>query len=241
MFLRPTIESLEPRQLFSGGPFDPHGLEQAETAFANVNASALQASPVQTTAMNVIGLQTATTSATHYMSLGIELGTNPQSPPPVSSNRPMMVAPNLLNGAGGVVIAQPPANVHTSDRSAEPDAAGGGSSTPLNLSDGASASHAPAPQPADEAHNQDAGSLSRAPVSGPRQVLDLCFADDDWAPPVEDALTSGSDKVEGSCGLDLVVAAVGMAASVHFATNDLETRARAAYPSRRQFGRPDRG
>lgn len=232
MSKRPAIESLESRQLLSGGPFGQNSLDQVESAVVIGSSVALHASAVSSTA------RTAQNSPLPWSTL-VDLVTGPTATPVVPAVRPMMVAFRSLGGAGGPVHVPP--TVHTSDHSDEPDAAGDHNSTSLEPGEGAKTTQIPAPQAVHEASDQGAGSESTLPVCNLGPVFDACFADEARALSLEEVMNFEPEAVAGPSELDLLVAVAGMAATVGFAADESEKRPGPAGQPRRQSGRPDAG
>jgi hypothetical protein len=239
MRTHPVLELLESRHLLTGGPaVDPVNhpeTQQLLSAYAIVNASQI---PVTTYAAPNIAAQSATTSATHFMSAfeSSAMSPAPTGPPTVSMHGALLMTPRIYGGSG-IVTPQAPPEVHTSDEGAEQDAKGAGKPTSMSPPTDNKASDATAPRKRDELEATGRTVLPETATRSSWAVLDSCFADEAWALQFEDAFAGGSAEVGRPSDLEMFGAMAGLAAMVQFTHADAREHSDSQGPKWRRVSR----
>ncbi len=227
----PAIESLESRTLLSGNALDQpddinhRATQQLQSAYAIGNASGI---PTTTYAAPHVAVSSATTSATQFMSASESsaLPPPPPGPPVISAHGPLLVSPKVYGGTGGIVMPPTPPEVHTSDRDSEsaPIQAPPAGPTSLNVPTSAKSIETNPGQPASSRNAESAGFPAMVDAE-PWIALDACFADDAWALPIDLPFPNApSAEASQTSELDLLVTALGMAATVQIAHGESNPR-----------------
>jgi hypothetical protein len=151
----------------------------------------------------------------------------PPGPPVISAHGPLLVSPRVYGGTGGIVVPPTPPEVHTSDRDGDsaPTQAPAGGPTTLNVPTGARNMEMKPGRPADSRDAESA--ISPATIEDePWIALDACFADDSWALPIDLQFNSSRfAETSPTSELDLLVTALGMAATVQIGHGESKARA----------------